>query len=640
MNIPAIKALISNAVRFLKQRYIFYIALMFFFLLHLYYIWNSTANIIKSDFFNPQIMGIIQRYCEGKLSLYDLWRPYCSIRPIGLVALLTGGIKYFHLNAHVAVYLSAFLLLFTVMIFFEYYRHKLSHLADNRNIQISFIPLLIVFFSLNQWENLTSGWFLLYFAALFSFMMTFILFDKMLIEGVSRAGIALYLLTMIFAFCFGCLFSSGFFLTIIIFCLASYFIDARDHAHKIKPILFFSVSALIFILIYNLGSSGGSNALKGLLYVLTHPVWSMQFFLLSLSANVFGNGLSDKYLSSGLSLFFGTSLLVIYIGSIVLYFSHSRLKERSYLPLIFILYSVVTSVLILIGRSFVLDVRYGMSSRYTTHTMLGLIGIIIIAISVVFQQHTRSLKTVLVKSACVFFVLFIVTGQILTDSVEWRISPYRKIYQNKLRQIALSPDKFSNKDLLMFQEEPENVLKGLKILKKYKLNVFSDGIDMPKIRKNIKTGVFFDLYKNLNRAEIKGKRPMSDNNWGSTVASIVIDGKPCIFSHPTSSLSYKITLPKNGKTAFKAAAGYHPASRDWNGSDGSIMEVKVAYGSRSKTVFKKNIRPRDRLSNINVPLDEYAGKNVILTLFSYNDKDKNDSGDWAVWYEPRIVFGK
>jgi uncharacterized protein YceK len=147
----------------------------------------------------------------------------------------------------------------------------------------------------------------------------------------------------------------------------------------------------------------------------------------------------------------------------------------------------------------------------------------------------------------------------------------------------------------------------------------------------------FDLAKNLEIAKITGRRAMSDNAWKSTVANIKIDGKPCIFSHPDSSLSYMIAIPKEGNYVFRFSVGYHPAAKKWGVSDGVRMTVEITNGSGSKTVFDRYVMPKDKLFNVVIPLSDYSGKNIALTLYSLNDKEKNANGDWILWYEPKVI---
>jgi hypothetical protein len=147
----------------------------------------------------------------------------------------------------------------------------------------------------------------------------------------------------------------------------------------------------------------------------------------------------------------------------------------------------------------------------------------------------------------------------------------------------------------------------------------------------------FDLVENFDKAKITGRRPKTDNAWHCTLARIEIDGKPCIFSHPDSSLSYMITLPKDRKFVFKSSVGFHPVAKKWIISDGVRMSVKIINGSGSKIIFNRYVMPKDNLFNVEIPLDDYAGKNIILSLYSLNDKGKNAKGDWAVWFEPKII---
>lgn len=153
----------------------------------------------------------------------------------------------------------------------------------------------------------------------------------------------------------------------------------------------------------------------------------------------------------------------------------------------------------------------------------------------------------------------------------------------------------------------------------------------------IKISKEFDLADNIAKAKITGQRSVKDNAWKSTVAKLQIEDKACIFSHPDSSLSYMISLPKDESLVFTSSIGYHPSAKNWGASDGVRMTIEITNGSESKVVFERYVMPKDKLFNLKIPLNDYAGKNIVFRLYSLNDPNKNANGDWAVWFEPKIV---
>lgn len=169
------------------------------------------------------------------------------------------------------------------------------------------------------------------------------------------------------------------------------------------------------------------------------------------------------------------------------------------------------------------------------------------------------------------------------------------------------------------------------------------GLYVPKAKVLSGGSILYDLCENFDKAEVIGRRPMKDNAWGSTIAIVKIGRKECIFAVPDSSLSYRLKLPmlKQGESlAFRSSIGYHPASKDYNGSDGVRMQVKITDGAGSKVLFNRYVMTKDRAVDVDIPLDGYSGRSIILSLYTRNDPGKNENGDWPVWFNPRIIHKK
>ena len=116
-----------------------------------------------------------------------------------------------------------------------------------------------------------------------------------------------------------------------------------------------------------------------------------------------------------------------------------------------------------------------MSSRYTLDTHYGLIGIIWILIYSFwdkgnFKINKKEINKMIVP---ILIIVFIIGGQIWANLIEWKIGPYRKIYLNGLKTVALKRDLTDLNGLKLFQKpDIELVIRSLEFLDKYKLNVF------------------------------------------------------------------------------------------------------------------------------------------------------------------------
>jgi len=156
-----------------------------------------------------------------------------------------------------------------------------------------------------------------------------------------------------------------------------------------------------------------------------------------------------------------------------------------------------------------------------------------------------------------------------------------------------------------------------------------------------------DLVERFKNATVKGKYAFGDANMKWSIMPITVlenmEEIKSIFAHPNSLIIYNIKMPdiSSGQTIlFKCGAGFHPSVQNWGVSDGVMMAVKIESENEKKTLFKKNIMPKGGTYLLEIPLDEFAGEKIQLKLMTGNEVGKNENGDWAVWYEPKIIIKK
>jgi hypothetical protein len=461
--------------------YIVFIFSIFLFILYIVYIQKSTENIIYQDQFEKVHLNFISNYFEGKLSFKDLWASDGGHRLLGYHTITLINAIFFKLNTQIEMYLGAVILLIACILLYTSYQKSLKDISDPKFIQLSFLLISIILFSLNQWENIVFGMGLSIIIPILSFLITFLLLEKILLNynfslfSFSALWFLLAIASSVLIFGIG--YSFGLIGSIIIVLFMKIFIFKDNFVkNNIKVLLFVSFSLIIFFSIYfykiyENPYSSPSSFIKGLSLISQQPINTGKFILLALSASIFGNDFSNQYLSRTISLIIGGLLLVIYVYVLKKYIS-LKIYSKTYLPLFFIFHSLIIIGLTLLARlSYGVD--YGMASRYTTHTQLGLIGIIWIIIFSLFceKKNVRAFN----KITALSILMFILFGQILTNIVEWKISPYRKLNYEKMRHMAISPEEYAPEDFKkMFQTKEDLVFDGLKILKKYELNVFHD----------------------------------------------------------------------------------------------------------------------------------------------------------------------
>ena len=112
--------------------------------------------------------------------------------------------------------------------------------------------------------------------------------------------------------------------------------------------------------------------------------------------------------------------------------------------------------------------------------------------------------------------------------------------------------------------------------------------------------------------------------------------------HPPNSLSYQIHLPDE-PTILQFRGAMAPESWEWGG-DGSTFVVSVKTDTTpSKILFHQHISndPADRNWHaVAIPLTDFAGQTIILTLASEPGPNGDFTGDWAGWATPRIIYAE
>lgn len=459
-----------------KKAIIFLIGVIFVF--YNIYIFRSTANIVFSD--QLRLLNIVPKYYEGHLSWSDLWAGYLEHRTPGYQVVILLNVIFFHYNTILEAHIGSIIMLCTLLVILKSFRESVkklsvSHSGDEKKYYIMYLLIAMIMYSLNQWEiiNFSVGFYIFFKSLLF--IVGFYLFNDNLINSnlintnkslVKNILLCLVIVSSILLFAGG--YSPAFIGSLILIGIYNALIKWKERRKSLIYILIITVISVISYCIYINGLKG-SDLLGNLVYVLTHPVEGLKFISLSLSASIVGTEFASKYLNQPVVYFIGFSLMLIYIGSIYIYHKF-KIYKYTFVPLLLICYSLLSSCLFVIGRLQGYGVKTGFSSRYTTETQLGIIGIFwVLFFFLSLIGYKRVFKIVVQSVILVMVGLFV-----FSNIAEWRTGPYRKIYQNDMRTMALNYSNYSNDELSKFQAPIEVLQEGLDIIKKYNLNVYYD----------------------------------------------------------------------------------------------------------------------------------------------------------------------
>jgi len=144
---------------------------------------------------------------------------------------------------------------------------------------------------------------------------------------------------------------------------------------------------------------------------------------------------------------------------------------------------------------------------------------------------------------------------------------------------------------------------------------------------------FFD--QGQANIESKALEPVSRASFGMPPNNYEGD---VLLLHPPSRVTYDLYLPED-PTVFRTRIAMVPDSWEWGG-DGStfVIQLRSEDGNMNELL-------RQHISNelaerywhpVEIPLGNYAGQRVSLTLQTESGPVGSDTGDWAIWDRPGI----
>ncbi len=120
-----------------------------------------------------------------------------------------------------------------------------------------------------------------------------------------------------------------------------------------------------------------------------------------------------------------------------------------------------------------------------------------------------------------------------------------------------------------------------------------------------------------------------DGDWGDV-----------IFAHPPAAINFNLSLPDE-PMMFRSRIALAPDSWEWGGDGVTfILRIQDESGNIAE-LFRDHVgnNPEDhKWHNVLVPLGEYAGQSVILSLITESGPAGDGTGDWAGWESPRIMW--
>jgi len=461
----------------MKAKTILFLSVIIPFALIFLYVWTTATDLVFRDDMYMIKGGFIESYLRGTLTFADLWRPSDSTRILGGALLHIATIKWFSMNSWLLALLAPFLMLFSALLIYRDYRKSLTPENSPEFVSATFLLLTFMIFNISQWENvLFANGIGVIFPVPF-IMASFISLELFLSKGSFKYFLLTLILTPLALLVFGgklCfVFVPTLGITFLCYLWTRRPLLAKSFRHRALWTGFLLI-LIAFIYIYRIDYNDyvqkSPHFAGSILTVLSHPSEALQFLLAAFGAGVVGVDvffISD-YFSFSAIVFIGLLIVMLYAVALFLYFK-SRMYEKTYLPFFLITQTFFFLIFMTVGRFGLGNIDYGMSSRYTSISLYGLVAMVWIFI---FMLARSERPDILLKGVIYAGCTVIFAGLLLTTVVEWGIQPIRKAYFEQLREVALRVDTATPEELSRFAERPELTRDSLRLLRDYKMNVY------------------------------------------------------------------------------------------------------------------------------------------------------------------------
>lgn len=253
-----------------------------------------------------------------------------------------------------------------------------------------------------------------------------------------------------------------------------------------KILVFYGLFVLLLVLSYVVraiimppspeGSPIGGEVPLGdsFTYIFTHLWQALSFFFLNLASSVFGiTFLVKDTLQGMMGILLGVGVFLAYVAAIVLFFA-KKIYERTYVPLVWIGYSLFCVCLFMLAR-INYPVGQWMASRYVYETCFGTLGVLWIYVDVFAHRKVTVKKRIWGRPAqwiAVVMALYMLAGFVISNVIEWRAAPYRRSTMNQVQTILTYPEMYEEADFAICQAPMDEVLRAIHFYKSHDLSFF------------------------------------------------------------------------------------------------------------------------------------------------------------------------
>ena len=335
------------------------------------------------------------------------------------------------------------------------------------------VLVMLLVFSLSQWEMITNGTGWVHFFAFFMFLVHFYVYDSYVGRPTRGKKILNFLLPVVTILSAAGSYSLAYGAALLVVYGIFYKKGKKENLWFAIPVV---LSVGLFLCSYACSDKFNAGATTESIFTVLarDPLYFPQFGLNSLASDVMGVGLVEEYGIPHIWLLLtGAVVFVFYILALYVNLRH-KLYEKSLLPFILVLSGVFSHGLILLTRWIFLNPLYAMSSRYALQFGAGLIGVCLTFALYQSLHKERKTQSRLLKPWVSLFFLFVLAGNLATAANEIRMAKYRMEDFEKRREIALTFREQDNATLIQRLQYYDHykIREALTLLRDNEWNIF------------------------------------------------------------------------------------------------------------------------------------------------------------------------
>ena len=435
------------------------------------YVHMSARDIVFMDFWR-NIVEYIEPTMQGTLTWTDIWKGAFGQRNPLQFLLLVWNIKYLNLNCLWEEYAGIVVMGLETLVLLCVWRKttKEEYESTRKKCNFLFLPIIVITFSLNQWEIVSLQFSFVFQIRLFTYLLAFIFIDQALkVKKERMFGIAGIWSGILICSVSQLYFTGMLIVSCIVMILACY-IEKVPIVKSAKYIVLYLLPNIVAVCLYfwnlPMQNAGGSfDAFVKILFNGRLYLGLMYMLVASILPQSVVQTMMLQYV-----ILLGTTLLIIIIGSVGM-FLYAKMWRRSYVPIFTLGYGLISIFIIIYGRINEFDLMYLTASRYTCETNFIWIGCSFIWAWNLLEEGMDGRKW---GSVLALFCICILVLEL--DYAELKTAPYRGVYKDNLIEYLKNGKEIKKGDeqIELFQSTEELVIQGVDLMKKYKLNVYHE----------------------------------------------------------------------------------------------------------------------------------------------------------------------